>query len=130
MLSNNVFILVQMVRHMQVYSQSDVYTLVLISFADNCYIELMPMLFCVCSLCQSLMIRSVPPVSGIYADQILLRMGRMQVCSFGSFPLSVLVAGFCLLLAEGLFLSLPFRPISSPSHSSRSGAACSHTHFQ
>ncbi len=70
-------------RYMQVYSQSDVYTLILLSFADNCYIVLMPMLFCVCSLCQSVMIQSVPPVSGIYADQILLRMGRMQVYSFG-----------------------------------------------
>lgn len=58
--------------YMQVYSQTDVYTLVLLSFADTCYIVLLLLLFCVCSLCQPVMVQSVPPVSAIYADQILL----------------------------------------------------------
>ena len=60
MLSYNLFILVQMSGYIKVHSQTDEHTLVLPSFPDNCDIVLELRPLCLCSLCQSIMLQSIP----------------------------------------------------------------------
>lgn len=152
--------------YMQVYSQTDVYTLVPLSFGDNCYIVQLPVLVCVSGcydtkkkylhLAVSMQSRSCSERTQckyahfspkyttfilshslpLYTDHTGIWCNASHLLCvptsshLGLFPLSVRVAGFCLLLAKGLFPYHPFLSISSPSHSSKCGAASSHTHFQ